>query len=121
MNQVGEASDIYDYSMSDQFVSETRQRPYRVGYRRRHHPRRPSLAYINSLPDHEFAKYLSNGCRLPDEFSVYTDELDETRAELHQLRTEFETLKIEVARLRQLLKRPTANHLMPRGLDVATR
>lgn len=35
-----ETDDLFDYSMSNFFVSQARQRPYAIGFRPRRHPRR---------------------------------------------------------------------------------
>jgi hypothetical protein len=92
------ASDDFDYSMSDLFVAETVPRPYRVGFRSRRHPRRPSLAYINSLCDRDFAAYCRNGCRLPSDHSDVGAEIDALRAEVRELRNAVHALRQAMVR-----------------------
>lgn len=90
--------DVFDYVMSDLFVSDTRSRPYRIGFRSRCHPRRPSLAYINALSDLEFAAYIRHGCRLPSTSLPIEAELAQVRAELHALHAEVQALRRAVTR-----------------------
>ncbi|MDR4470096.1 MAG: hypothetical protein MRJ68_17645 [Nitrospira sp.] len=85
--------DIFDYPMADTFIAETRPRPYRTGFRSRRHPRRPSLAYINSLNDREFADYIRNGCQVQDSGLAVEVELDELRAQLRELQEEMRALR----------------------------
>ncbi len=115
MLRLNEQQDDSDYSMSDLFVSETRPRPYRTGFRSRQHPRRPSLAYINSLCDREFAGYIRHGCRLQDSDVAVEAELEELR---HQIRE----LQAQMRALRQATTKPTQNRPSQRGgLNVAPR
>ncbi len=90
--------DIFDYSMSDSFISDTRSRPYRTGFRSRCHPRRPSLAYINGLCDREFAAYIRHGCRLSSERPTVESELAQVRAELHTIHAELQALRRTITR-----------------------
>lgn len=107
--------DVFDYPMGDTFVSETRHLPYRTGFRSRRHPRRPSLAYINSLCDREFTAYYRNGCRLSSTDSDAQVELEELRAELQQL-------KSEICALRQTMTKPAPISSSQRGgLNVPPR
>jgi hypothetical protein len=107
--------DVFDYPMGDTFVSETRHLPYRTGFRSRRHPRRPSLAYINSLCDREFTAYYRNGCRLPDSGLAVQGELDELRAQMKEL-------QVELQALRQALTKTAPNSSSQRGgLNVAPR
>ncbi len=87
-----EQDDLYDYTMSDLFISETRPRPYRIGFHRCRPPRRPSLASINALGDREFTAYCRNGCQLPTAGLSVQAELDELRSELQALRAEIRAL-----------------------------
>lgn len=115
MSVDGQQDDIFDYPMGDIFVSETRQRPYRTGFRSLRHPRRPSLAYINSLCDREFTGYIRSGCRLPGTGSV-------DRAELDAVRNEVQELKAELRVLREALTKGAPNDTSQRGgLNVAPR
>lgn len=135
-----DAEDIFDYTMGDQFISETRPRPYRTGFRPLRHPSRPSLAYINSLPDHEFLRYIQNGCRFPDQEQDLRDRIakiqDVARAQQRQLQQAQDALRVQAAQLQELrlllpLKRPSTSVQAPsggapeshsvRGLDVAKR
>ena len=112
---MSEADDIFDYPMGDTFVSETRPRPYRLGFHPRQHPRRPSLAYINSLPDREFTVYIRNGCCLSKTGPNIQAELDEVRAELQALKTELRALRSGTIK-------PAPNSSSQRGgLNVAPR
>ncbi|MBX3325171.1 MAG: hypothetical protein U0223_07525 [Nitrospira sp.] len=90
--------DVYDYTMSDLFVSDTRSRPYQTGFRSHRHLRRPSLAYINALCDLEFAAYIRHGCRLPSTSLPIEAELAQVRAELHALHAELQALRRAVTR-----------------------
>jgi hypothetical protein len=81
--------DVFDYVMSDTFISDTRSSPYRTGFRSRHHPQRPSIPYLLSLCDQEFAAYCRNGCRLPSASPNVHAELEALRTELHALRAEI--------------------------------
>lgn len=107
--------DVFDYPMGDTFVSETRHLPYRTGFRSRRHPRRPSLAYINSLCDREFTAYYRNGCRLPDSGLAVQGELDELRAQMQELQAEMRAL-------RHAMTKTVPNSLTQRGgLNVPPR
>lgn len=90
--------DAFDYVMSDLFISDTRSRPYRIGFRSRCHPRRPSMAYINALCDREFAAYIRHGCRLSGESSTVEAELSQVRAELSTLYAELQALRRAITR-----------------------
>lgn len=90
--------DLFDYVMSDAFVSDTRIRPYRTGFRSRCHPRRPSLPYINALCDREFAAYIRHGCRLPSASPSVEAELAQVRTELRALHAELLALRCAITR-----------------------
>jgi hypothetical protein len=107
--------DVFDYAMSDTFVSETRHLPYRTGFRSRRHPRRPSLAYINSLCDREFTAYLRNDCRLSSTDSDAHVELDEVRAELQELKSELQAIR------RAMTKPALISSSQRGGLNVSPR
>lgn len=107
--------DVFDYPMGDTFVSETRHLPYRTGFRSRRHPRRPSLAYINSLCDREFTAYYRNGCRLSSTDSDVQVELDEVRAELQELKSELQAIR------RAMTKPALTNSTIHGGLSVPPR
>lgn len=49
--------DIFDYPMGDTFVSETRPRPYRVGFRPRSWHDARSMEEAMTLNDREFSKW----------------------------------------------------------------
>lgn len=107
--------DAYDYVMSDLFISDTRSRSYRTGFRSRCHPRRPSLAYINALCDREFAAYIRHGCRLASESSTVEAELSQVRAELRTLHAEFQALR------RAITRTVPPGSVMQGGLNVPPR
>lgn len=107
--------DMYDYPMSDMFISETHPRPYRTGFRSRRHPRCPSLAYINSLSDREFTDYVRKGCRLRDSSLAVQGELDELRAQLRELQAEMRALRHATT------KTAPSGSAKRGGLDVPTR
>lgn len=107
--------DVFDYVMSDLFVSDTRSRPYRIGYRSRCHPRRPSLAYINALCDREFAAYIRHECRLSSEGPTVEAELAQVRAEMRGLHAELQALR------RTITKTVPPGSVMQGGLNVPPR
>ncbi|HBR50370.1 MAG TPA: hypothetical protein DEA71_09820 [Nitrospira sp.] len=84
--------------MSDLFVSDTRPRPYRTGFRSRRHPSRPSLTYINALCDREFSAYIRHGCRLPHMSSTVEAELAQVQAKVRTLHAELQALRRAIAR-----------------------
>ncbi len=107
--------DVFDYPMSNHFISETCARPYRIGFRAQRDPQRPSLAHINALSDRDFAAYLRNGCRLPRDGQNMQAELDELRVELQEIR-------VELRAMRSAVTHATHSSLDVRGgLDVAPR
>ncbi len=110
-----EFEDAFDYPMSDAFVSETRPRPYRTGFRSRRHPRCPSLSHINSLSDREFTDYIRKGCRLRDSSLAVKGELDELRAQLRELQAEMRALR------HAMTKTAPSGSAKRGGLDVAPR
>lgn len=81
-----------DYSMSDTFVSETRTRPYRIGFRARRYSARPSIKALLALPDREFDRYLRNGCRMPHALLDFREELFDLRRLLHVLQNQVRAL-----------------------------
>lgn len=107
--------DAFDYVMSDLFISDTRSRPYRTGFRSRCHPRRPSLAYINALCDQEFAAYIRHGCRLSSERPTVETELAQVQAELHALHAELQALR------RAITRNVPSGSVMQGGLNVPPR
>lgn len=111
-----DVGDLYDYSMSDQFVSETRPRPYRVGFRRRCiQSWRDAHCFEEAmrLDDREFKLWIANRAgrdREPQSSSV---------SDLSALRTTVRNLQRQVFELSNILKqRPKTTS---RGLDVAAR
>lgn len=90
--------DVFDYPMSDAFISDTRPRPYGTRFRSRCHPRRPSLQYINALSDPDFGSYVRRGCALPSESPDLEAELAQVRAELQVLHAELQALRRAIAR-----------------------
>lgn len=112
---MSEADDIFDYPMSDTFVSETRPRPYRVGFHSRSHYRGDDYKYINALPEHKFRAYIRNDCRLPGIGSL-------AKAELQEVRNELQELKAELRALRGVITKSAPNNPSQRGgLNVAPR
>lgn len=81
-----------DYSMSDTFVSETRTRPYRIGFRSRRYSVRPSIKQVLALPDREFNRYLRNGCRMPHDLLDFREELLEIRRQLSDLQRQLRAM-----------------------------
>jgi hypothetical protein len=109
------SEDLHDYPIGDTFVSETRQHRYRTGYLSRRHPRRPSLAHINALPDRKFLDFIRSGrLRSPD--PDLRDELDEIRAELRELKAEINMLRHASAKAA-----PKSSAVRGGGLDVPLR
>jgi len=105
--------DIFDYTMADIFISETRPLPYRIGFRPRRHPRRPSLAYVNKLSDRDFAAYVRNNCCLPGADQDIEQALDEVQHELQKLRAELRTVRHKAS--------PGGYATQAGGLDVTPR
>ncbi len=116
MNSADQQDDGFDYVMSDTFISGARQHSYRSSFRVRRHPRRPSLAYINSLSDRAFDSFLRAGCRFSHRESSLQAELDDIRAELRELKAEMRALK-QVA----IRTTPPRLALTGGGLDVPSR
>lgn len=84
--------DVFDYVMSDTFVSETRTHPYRIGFRSRRYSTRPSIKQLLALPDREFGRYLRNGCRMPHDLLDFRDELLDLRRQLNDLQSQVQAL-----------------------------
>ena len=82
-----DADDLYDYSMSDQFVSETRQRPYRTGFRARSWREAHCLEEAMRLDDREFKLWIANRAG-----RARTPQAD-SASELHTLRAEVSRLR----------------------------
>jgi hypothetical protein len=87
-----EIDDLFDYTMSDAFVSETRPHPYRTGFRSRRYPARPSIKQLLALPDREFNRYLRNGCRMPHDLLDFREELLEIRRQLTDLQRQIRAM-----------------------------
>ena len=133
-------ADLYDYSMSDTFVSETRQVPYRTGFRTRQYRGRLPIKKANELNDHDLRRYNQNGCRFPDPEQDLRDEIAQARESAYivqqQIQAQQEAIRVlqqQVQRLSSLLsvrpgqtsaEAPTAGGTKPysvRGLDVTKR
>lgn len=102
--------DVFDYSMSDDFVSETRRVPYRTGFRARHCRGNLPLAVANRLSDRDFKRYIENGCRFPDSEQHLRDQLAEQREacrvqalQIKQLQEADRKTRLQIEQLRSLL------------------
>lgn len=107
--------DIFDYPMGDTFVSETRRRPYRIGFRFRRYPARPSIKQLLALPDREFDRYLRNGCRMPHNVGDFREELLDLRRQLRDLQNEVRAL------IPPNSKPISVSRVERKGLDVSRR
>ena len=131
--------DIFDYSMSDDFISETRRVPYRTGFRSRRCKGRLPLSAANKLSDRDFRRYIASGCQFPDPEQDLRDQLAEQQRSVRVLQLQFqrnqEALRaqaLQIEQLRSLLQKtlqvsaPTSSTggwgaQSVRGLDVAKR
>lgn len=107
--------DIFDYPMGDTFVSETRHRSYRIGYRSRRYSARPSIKQLLALPDREFDRYLRNGCRMPHALLDFREELFDIRCQLHVLQSQVRALTSPNG------KAASVSPVERKGLDVERR
>ncbi|MBY0246026.1 MAG: hypothetical protein K2Q17_00050 [Nitrospiraceae bacterium] len=108
-----EADDPYDYSMSDQFISETRQRPYRTGFRARSWREARCFEDAMRLDDRNFKLWIANRAgrgREPQRGSATT---------LHAIQAEVNRLHRQVDELSKALHQ--RGNTATRGLDVAAR
>lgn len=108
-------ADVFDYPMSDMFVSETRQRPYQVGFRSRRCSARPSIKELLALPDREFNRYVRNGCRIPHDLLDFREELFDIRRQLRELQSQV------LALTSPNRKAASVSPVERKGLDVSRR
>lgn len=131
--------DVFDYSMSDDFVSETRRVPYRTGFRARHCRGNLPLAVANRLSDRDFKRYIENGCQFHDPELDLRNTLAEQReaarvqaVQIKQLQEADRLKQLQIERLLSLLPKALqaavsgsstegAGTHSVRGLDVAKR
>ena len=132
--------DIFDYPMSDEFVSQTRPIPYRTGFRARQYRGKLLPKKANQLNDHDFRRYIQNGCRFPDPEQDLRDEIAQAQESAYvqqlQIQKQQEAIRVlqqQVQQLRSLLsvrpgqtsaEAPSAGGTETysvRGLDVAKR
>ncbi|MBX9658574.1 MAG: hypothetical protein K2X00_08395 [Nitrospiraceae bacterium] len=134
-----EQKDVFDYSMSDDFVSETRLVPYRTGFRSRHCGGKLPLGKVNALNDRDFKRYIQNGCRFLDPEQDLRVQLAEQREasceqsrQIKQLQEAVRRTQIQIDQLRSLLPKALqapvsdpstagAGSHPVRGLNVAKR
>jgi hypothetical protein len=109
-----ESADIFDYVMAETFVSETRTRPYRLGFRSRRYSARPSIKQLLALPDREFNHYLRNGCRMPH-------DLLDLREEQIEIRRQLSDLQRQVGAMTSGGGKTTVSSVERKGLDVSRR
>ncbi len=110
---MSDIDDLFDYSMSDQFISETRQRPYRTGYRARSWREAHCFEEAMRLDDREFQLWIANRAgrgREPQRGSATT---------LHAIQAEVNRLHRQVDELSKALHQRV--NTTTRGLDVAAR
>lgn len=93
-----DGDNVFDYPMSDAFVSETARHPYRIGFRPRQHSAKPSIKELLALPDRDFQIYIRNGCRMPN-------AKPDLRAEINELRQEQEHQRQQIAALEDLVRK----------------
>lgn len=113
---MSEADDLHDYCMSDQFVSETRPRPYRTGFRAQGGQSwrgAQSIADAMRLDDRAFHLWIVH-CAGRDRGPQ--SHLSE---ELRALRLEVRYLRFQIEALARSLNQSTST--APRGLDVQPR
>ena len=131
--------DIFDYSMSDDFISGTRRVPYRTGRRARQCKGKLPLAEVNRLHDRDFKRYIQKGCRFPDPEQDLRDQLAEQREasceqsrQTKQLQDAVHRTQLQIDQLRSLLSKALQTSVSDlstegagahsvRGLDVAKR
>lgn len=110
---MSDIDDLFDYSMSDQFISETRQRPYRTGYRARSWREAHCFEEAMRLDDREFQLWIANRAgrgREPQRGSA---------TKIHTIQAEVNRLRRQVDELSKTLHQHT--NTATRGLDVAAR
>lgn len=109
--------DVFDYSMSDDFVSGTRRVPYRTGFQSRHCRGKLPIAMANRLSDRDFKRYIENGCRFPDPEQDLREQLAEQRKSVRVLQLQFqqthETLRVQALQIEQL------RSLLPKVLQAS--
>lgn len=136
---MNDPEDAFDYSMSNDFVSGTRQVPYRTGFRSRHCRGKLPLSTANRLSDRDFKRYIQNGCRFPDPEQDLRDLLAEQREasrvqalQIKQLQEADRRKQLQLERLLSLLPKAMQTSVSGfstegagvnsvRGLDVAKR
>ena len=121
--------DMFDYPMSDDFVSETRLVPYRTGFRTRQCRGKLPLEKVNALSDRDFKRYIQNGCRFPDPEQDRRDQLAKLREvirvqalQLKQLQEADRRIQFQIEQLRSLLPlqhQQTPAHASGAGSSVA--
>lgn len=113
--------DVFDYAMSDAFVSETRPVPYRTGFRSRKLQGDPSTKELLELSERDFDRYVRNCGRLPKDPLV--DALDGLQAENEELRAAIRTLQQQMRQLMQPSSgmRLSVTQSESRGIDVKPR
>ncbi|MCS6285203.1 MAG: hypothetical protein H8K08_07220 [Nitrospira sp.] len=131
--------DVFDYSMSDDFVSETRRVPYRTGFRSRQCKGKLPLSAANKLSDRDFKRYIQNGCQFPDREQSLRDLLAGQREagrvqalQIKQLQEADRRMQLQIDQLRALLPKTLQAPVQDsnadgtgaqsvRGLDVTKR
>lgn len=113
MSVDGQQDDIFDYPMGDTFVSETRPRPYRVGFRAKSWRDAHSIEEAMTLNDREFRAWIAKRAgRTPDSHRDSVGDLSALRDEVRRLRRQVDELSKSVQQ--------RAN-TTSRGLNVAPR
>ena len=117
-----ELEDVFDYPMSENFVSETRRIPYRRGFRlRRHSPR--TIEDLLALPDRDFDKWVRNLCRLPYGKPEQSPSALNLQHQIDNLQTTIRQLQGQLQTLMQssAAKVPAGSLSGRKGLDVEPR
>ncbi len=129
-----DTEDVFDYPMSDHFVSQTRRSPYRTGFQPRRFSRKPSIHEALQFSDRVFSQYVRNGCQLPNAEPDVQSELPAQQEEIRDLKIQMQAdpgaqqdairaLQHQVGQLMQRLnvKTPPGNLSERKGLDVTPR